>query len=358
MSLKSLAHAALAALFLIPASGALAADAKPVRFAWCTSSTGISMAPIAAAKKFGWLEQEGIALDIIHVGSGTDCAKYVATGEVDFAAPAIEATAAMAAVGADLKIFFTIQQVSSWSIQAPAAGSIRTVKDLKGKKVGVISLSALGATIIKGLAKEAGLDPDKDISLVAVGDAQRAAYFLQQKEIDAVSIFTLAHLQIEALGTPLREVEAASIKDAPSIAMVTRGDYLKEHRQEAVKLARAYAKGLAFTFAAPRAAEKVFYEVFPKAVPDASVAAGVHRSNITLTEYHAGAPSPLNGNLPSWGYSRPEVYGAYIARLIDWGLVRGKISETDVIDNSLLPEINDFDHAEIAALAANAPTGD
>jgi len=356
MSLKTLGLAALAVLSLINANASQAADRKPVRFAWCTSSTGIAMAPLAAAKKFGWLEREGIDLEIINVASGNECAKYVAVGEVAYAAPSIEATAAMSAAGADLKTFFTIQQVSSWGIAAPAAGGIRTMNDLKGKKVGVATLSAIGATIVKGLAKAAGLDPEKDISLVAVGDAQRAAYFLQQKEIDAVSIFTLAHLQIEALGTPLREVEASSIKNAPSIALVAKADYLRDHREEAVKLARAYAKGLIFTYTSPLAAEKVFYEVFPKALPDASVAEGVHRSNLTLTEYLAKAPSPLNGNLPSWGYARPDVYEAYIANLIDWGLVRGKVAASDVIDNSLLPEINAFDQAEIAALAARAPT--
>lgn len=342
---------------IAPASLANAAETKPVHFAWCTSSTGISMAPIAAAKKFGWFAQEGIDLDIVNVGSGTDCAKYVATGQVSYAAPAIEATAAMDAMGADLKVFFTIQQVSSWSIQAPAASNIRTIKDLKGKKVGVASLSAIGAIIVKGLAKAAGLDPDKDISLVAVGDAQRAAYFLQKGEIDAVSIFTLAHLQIEGLGTPLRQVEAQSIENAPSIALVAREEYLKDHRQEAVGLARAYAKGLAFTFASPQAAEKVLYEVFPKAVPDAAAAEAVHRSNIKLTEYHASAPSPLNGKLEAWGYSRPDVYGAYLTNLADWGLTKEKVTVANVIDNSLIKDINEFDHAAIAKIAAEAPSG-
>ncbi|MGV7216502.1 ABC transporter substrate-binding protein [Bradyrhizobium sp. UFLA05-112] len=356
MSFKSLGSALLVSLaVLLPV--AAKSETKPVRLAWCTSSAGISLAPVAAAKKFGWFEQEGLNVEIVNVATGMDCVTFVATGEMNYAVPSIEATAAFVAKGLKAKVFFTVYQNSPWEIRVPAESQAKSVADLKGRKIGVISLSAVGASVAKGLVKSAGLDPEKDVTLVAVGDAQRAAYFLRKGEIDAVSIFTLAHLQIENAGVTLRKIDAPDIDAAPSLGLIAKADYLAGHRQEAIGLARAYAKGLAFTFASPRAAQKVFYEIFPQALPSSKSVAEVEKSNIALTESHASGDSPLNGRLEDWGYSRVDVYNRYLATISDWHMINAKITAADVIDNSLIKEINAFDRADIARRAAEAATG-
>ena len=48
-------------------------------------------------------------------------------------------------------------------------GPIKDVKDLKGKTVGVFSLATGGIAFMKSYMRANGMDPDKDIQLVAVG---------------------------------------------------------------------------------------------------------------------------------------------------------------------------------------------
>lgn len=329
-----------------------ASELKKVDVAWCVNGLQIVLAPWAVAKKFGWLEEEGLDVQLVNVASGADCVKFLATGQFPYAQPGIEPVAALVEQNADLEVFYTQWNGTPWGVAVPEDSAIQTVADLKGKKIGVLSLASNGAYILKGLLREAGLDPDRDVSLIAVGEAPRAALFLKNGEIDAVSIFDIVHLYIGTMGVPLREIESKSLAGAPSLVLAARKDYLAENTEEAVSVARAYSKGAAFTYANPEAAAQIFYEIYPQSLPAGKTWQDVWPVDKKLLERRAAYALPENHGLSGFGASNIERYNEFLAFLQSIELIKSELDASTFVRNDLIEEINAFDRSKIEADAA------
>ena len=65
-------------------------------------------------------------------------------------------------------------------------------------------------------------------------------------------------------GAKLRLLDNAEIKKFPSNGFVALEDFLANNRQQAVALARGYAKGTVFAIANPEAAIRILWEVYPQ----------------------------------------------------------------------------------------------
>ena len=66
---------------------------------------------------------------------------------------------------------------------------LKSVADLKGKTIAVTSPGSLTANLARYFVKEAGLDPDKDVSLVSVGGGGEILGALKSSRADAAMVF-------------------------------------------------------------------------------------------------------------------------------------------------------------------------
>jgi energy-coupling factor transporter ATP-binding protein EcfA2 len=66
--------------------------------------------------------------------------------------------------------FYTAYQGFTDGIAVPADSPINTIRDLKGKTIGVTSIASGGNLVGRALAAEAGFDPDKDVSIVVADE--------------------------------------------------------------------------------------------------------------------------------------------------------------------------------------------
>lgn len=328
---------------------------KPVRVGHCTSSFNVLVAPWAIAIKMGWDKAAGIALNVVPIATGIDCVKFVATGELAYAAPSVEPMAGLVAQGFRAKTFYTFYQGTTWAVDVPEDSLIKTIADLKGKRIGVISLAAVGTTIVKGLLKDAGIDPDKEVALVNVGEAARAALFMKRGEIDAVSIFDVAHLQMGALGVKLRDLPSPILDHAPSLGLIARNDYIAAHRGEAIAVARLHAMGSAFLLANPAAGVDIFYDVFPQAMPQGRDRAAVIAADLALIEKRRPIWQPSLARIKHWGEANFDAYGTYLKALTEWGMLPRAVPAQSFVTNELIGEINAFDQAAIEAQARAHP---
>src|SRR4051812_38103851 len=349
--MTGLPRSAILAGLMIALAGPGQAAERTIRLGWCTPSFNAVVAPWAVARKMGWDKAEGVNVELVPVATGIDCVKFVATGEFPFAIPSVEPLAGLVAQGLKAKTFYNMFNGSGWAVAVPEDSPIKTIADLKGKKVGVISLAAVGATVAKGLVKDAGLVPDQDVKLVTVGEAPRAMLFLRSKEIDAVSIFESAHLQISALGVKLRNLPAPVLETAPQIGLIATDATLASRREDAVALGRILAKGTAYTLANIPAALDITYRAYPQMLPTGKPRSEVEAIDRTFLERRAQYLAKRDGSGKLWGEMNDDYFNRYLAALKEWGLTPRLVAASELLTNDLTADINKFDDAPIVKQA-------
>src|SRR5262249_11151153 len=202
-AIRSLAVAALTAA----AIATPAAAQTMVKVAWCARTVSSAAAPFAIATKLGWYAQAGIKVELAPLPGSTDCVKLVATGDLQYGLPSIEPVAIIRPQGVKIKNFYTAYQGNIYGIDVPVDSPIKRFTDLKGKRIGVTSMASAGVIIARALAEEHGWNADKDISIVAVGEAAQTAALLRSGQVDALSQFDTQYALTENAGVKLRALD-------------------------------------------------------------------------------------------------------------------------------------------------------
>ena len=343
---------ALLALLLLVPFGANAQTA--IRVGWCARTVSSAAVPFAIATKLGWFAEAGLKVDLAPLPGSTDCMKLVATGELPYALPSIEPLVVLRPQGVKVKNFYTAYQGNIYGLAVPEASPIRSLADLKGKRIGVTAMASGGVPIARAMAASQGLNPDTDIRIIAVGEGGQAAALVRQGAVDVLSQFDVMYALVEAAGTKLRMLDNSAIAKFPSNGLVAREDRLVAKRDEAVALARAYAMGTIFAIANPEAAVHILWEVFPQTrgtgrAEDAALAEDIRTLQARVPQWKLEA-----GGVAKWGENALANYDSYVDFLVKWNVVPQKVAAADLVTNDLIDDINKFDAAAIIARAKAA----
>jgi NitT/TauT family transport system substrate-binding protein len=339
------------AIALSSLAGLEATAQTNVRVGWCSRTVSAPVVPFAIATKLGWFAKDGIKVELMPLPGSTDCVKFVATGDIQYALPSIEPLAIIRAQGVKAKTFYTAYQGYIYGIAVPQDSPIKRFADLKGKSIGVIAMGSAGMIVARALAASAGLNPETDIRVVVAGEGAQTAALLRTGQVDALSQFDTQYAMVENAGIKLRLLPNPEIERFPSNGLVALEETLKSHRREAVALARGYAKGQLFAIANPEAAVRILWEVYPQSKPTGKDEATALRDDVKVLEARIKSWRLESGGVSKWGESSERNYAAYIEFLHKWGIVKDKVPARDLITNDLVAEINDFDPAKITAEA-------
>lgn len=318
-----------------------------VRVGWCARTITAAAAPYAIATKLGWFAQGGIRVELVPLPGAAECVKNLATGQIDYALAEVGALAAIRLQGARMKVFYTAYQGNIFGIAVPLDSSVRKVSDLRGKRIGVISMGSAGAMVCRALVAMNGMDPDRDVSIVVAGEAAQTAALLRSKEVDALSQFDTQYALVENAGVKLRLLETREIARFPSNGFITSEETLQNKRAQAVALGQAYAKGTVFAMAHPEVAIRIVWEVFPTTRPiGKDEATALHDDVHTLNARMANWRLEPAG-VTKWGESLAANYDAYIDFLVRNGALKAKVPIADLVTNDLIDDINRFDSLQI-----------
>ena len=339
---------ALACGLLATAASAMA-QTTTLRVGWCARTVSSAAAPFAIATKMGWFEKAGIKVDLVPLPGSTDCVKLVATKELQASLPSAEPLAIIRPQGVKAKFFYTAYQGNIYGIAVPVDSTVKSIADLKGKKIGVTSMASAGVIVARALAKQAGMDPDKDIIIMVAGESAQTAALLGSKQIEALSQFDTQYALTENAGAKLRLLDHPEIKKFPSNGFVALEDFLKDNRKQAVALAQGYAMGTVFAMANPEAAIRILWEVYPQTKATGKDEATALRDDLLTLEARAKnwRYEPVDGK--RWGDNVEANYQSYMEWLLAQGVIKEKTSASDIITNDLLDDINRFDSAVVAA---------
>ena len=164
-------------------SNSFAAEAPPettrIRLA---QVAGICVAPQYVVKEL--LPAEGFR-DIQHVFTGVYPYPAFASGAVDISMAFVAPFLVELEAGAPITL---LGGVHVGCFELFGTGSIRAIRDLKGKSVGVPSMGSAHHLFLASMAAYVGLDPRRDINWV-IHDPAQSARLLSQRKLDALMAF-------------------------------------------------------------------------------------------------------------------------------------------------------------------------
>jgi ABC-type nitrate/sulfonate/bicarbonate transport system substrate-binding protein len=223
-------------LLLAPFS---ARAAEYVRVAYPSMNNSVFCLTIA--QKEGYLREEGLDVQLLSI-RGEIAIRTVLAGEVDFFTNAGSALAA-AVRGVPVKILTIFQDKPSWDLIAQP--NIKSIAQLRGMNVAVMSPEGSLAVVAREILKQNGLDPAKDVNLVVMGGDEVRFPALKAKAIQATLFNTSTSVVAQKEGF----TKLASAGDYANIVQsgfATSDDKIKLNAKKISGFIRAGLKGMNF----------------------------------------------------------------------------------------------------------------
>lgn len=244
-------HRLIPALAIAAALATTPAHAQKIKVGYWTSGFSLGFGTVMEQMKFA--EKEGLDIEWVKFAEVNGPTRAIVPQTIDlaFAAPST-ASMSIAADGVPVKIVLATQ-IAEAQIVVPAGSPIKSMADLKGKKVGMSppgsSTHAIVSSVLEG---NYGLKA-ADYSVVP-GNEGRLAQFLLQKEVDAASIrsVTIAQMsddvKLTRLASVVDEWKKLTKSDAAPILAVTivHSDYVAKNPEAVAKFIAATRKALEF----------------------------------------------------------------------------------------------------------------
>ena len=258
---KSLIVGLLAAGLSLATAPVTAAD-TPVTFQLNWMAGGPN-AGFAAALAEGYYKEAGLDVTIVQGNGSGNTAQLVASGRSQLAYADAVAVSQLIAKGAPMKIVATIYQSNPNAVMSLKKANIKSVKDLRGKKVGVPSGSSQ-TTMLPLLLKSNDLK-ESDISMIDMPVASMVPALLQG-QVDAVlGSIDAYQIQAESQGAQL-DVYRFADYGVPTVStsIFASNAFLKDNPDLVRKFVAASLKGWSFALDNPAKAIKDDKTVFPE----------------------------------------------------------------------------------------------
>ncbi len=132
---------------------------------------------VYVAKHLKLFEKHGVDVDLVY-GTGIQPANIFVSGSADAGAFAVEHGVTVISKGQDIKLIVLQQKLPPLSLivrnEVPMPNADKpypmNLTDLKGLKLGISGRGASTDTAIRFMLRQAGLDPERDVTIMPVGD--------------------------------------------------------------------------------------------------------------------------------------------------------------------------------------------
>lgn len=220
------------------------------------TSADFGYAPSYIARAKGFFASEGVDLKIV-VMRATVSVPALVNGEVQFAVYGSALTAAMR--GAPLKaVFFTY---NTSTLQLVVRPEIKRPDDLRGKVIAISSLGGSQDQATRLMLKKLGLDSDRDVKLLAIGDSKVRVIGMGTGQI-AGSANNL-DITAELVRNGYRIIaNSTEVYPVPFSGMAAHDQFLKKNPELAKKWLRAHVRALLLMRQSPEEAAQIAAKEF------------------------------------------------------------------------------------------------
>lgn len=290
MAIRSIVAAVTAGLAFALGAGPAWSQPRIVKVA-ATSKVVLDNLPLFVGVKMGFFEQAGQKLDISYFRGGGEVVRAIATHSVDIGAtPAASAVLIAAAKGVPIKILSNSGAPMAgvvWVVEA--ASPIRSIADLKGKKIGFSSPGSLTQTVIQAILNKEGLG--KDVQLVRVGSPGDSWAAVKNKVVDAGWHVSPPVYGLIAKGEARIVIDAVKyIHDYQQTVVVAMADVIDKDPEMIRNFLRARTRAVKFIESEPEKTAAIWAEELKIPVEAARLA----YRDLPKGYYRTGAPKRKN----------------------------------------------------------------
>jgi NitT/TauT family transport system substrate-binding protein len=214
---------------------------EPLRAGTIFSAT---QAPLWAAKEGRYFEKYGIKnLEVIQFSGGQPVTRALIGGDIQ-----ISTTGGAAVVNARLKGADTViiaRTVGVFPYTLYVSKDIRDASELKGKRLAVSTIGGSGYVAMQYALRKLGLDPDKDVAMLQVGDFGTRLASLAAGTVQGTLLLPPFTLRAKELGLkPLYDMVGSGIH-YPINQITARQSFIKSQRETVKNFMKGFVSGLA-----------------------------------------------------------------------------------------------------------------
>jgi NitT/TauT family transport system substrate-binding protein len=228
-------------LFLIPAlATGVSAQLTKLRAAYSAESSWSLATWIA--HDGGFYRKYGLDVDLVLIRSASTITSALIAGEAPMIQLGGNGPIQAALQGADTVNVLTLVPIIPQSLVVTP--DIKTVDDLRGKRLGVSRFGALSDLVIRRYLRKLGLDPVKDVTIVQIGGIPELVTAMKAGAISGGSISPPALTVAKKAGfRELSDFETLDYK-YPAVTIATTKSFIQRQRATALNFIRGDIEGI------------------------------------------------------------------------------------------------------------------
>lgn len=355
--IRHLAVAAMGTVALAATlTGASAQELKKVTYAIATADLNVGYPFATLAKHLGYFKEEGLDVNIVPGQSSAATVQLLLTGRADVGVAQPDPVMIQRAnANIPLISFYPVSRRGTNVLIVKEDSPIKTLKDVKGKKVGVGDLGSASVNYLKSRLGEEGMSMN-DVSLVATGYGTPGFEALKGGTTDLAISFSGGVARMTVAGYKVRVLpQPESEKDLYTYNLFATQDYIKANPDVIKGIGRATAKATVYLKNNPEAAVRAFWAYAPDRAPkDPNDKAAMERDvTILKAQIVDMAADTLPDNF-AWGSQDAAIYGKAQDYLVKVEQIKAPKDPAIYFDNSFAADYVKFDAAAIAAASKAA----
>lgn len=250
--------AVLLVLSVVAMSGTAAAQEKKLlRVVFVTLSWNSEL-PFRVGMARGFFKAQGLTIEPILIRGGPLALAALISGDVDFGSiGGAQAPIRSRSRGLDISIIGSVSKRTNYTVVGNK--ETRTIEALKGKLIGVTGAGAFSDFAMRMFLRNNGIDPDKDVTLRAIGGTILRATALEKGLISAAPFSSEETVMLLNKGFPMIANLSESL-GIPQSIIVTRGENLAKFPETTKRFLKGLILGLQLARGNKQEAIKAGYE--------------------------------------------------------------------------------------------------
>jgi NitT/TauT family transport system substrate-binding protein len=325
---------------------------KKVVFAVTTKDISVGhSAHSSVPQALGYWKEEGLDVTVTSVEGSAAGMQQLAAGNLQIVSLGPEEIVIGREKGVKIKGFYVQARETIYRIVVAADSPLQKLADLKGKTIGVPALASGSVPFAKALVASVGLDPEKDVKILAVGVGAPGRLALQQKTVDCLALWDTLQASIENSGMQLRRLDSPLIQEMLGQTLATRDDQVTENAAILVGFARGVAKATVFGLANPEAAIRIHWKMYPQTKPQTGDDAKALKDALNVFNARFSLQRVDNRTDPRFGIGTPAQWEKLESIFKQYKFVEGTVPAAELYTAALIDQINKFDRAAIVEQA-------
>jgi NitT/TauT family transport system substrate-binding protein len=333
-------------------TGRAAAQTTRIRYLLTSPTPTVAEAPHASVPAvLGFWSEAGLDVDVKPFSGSTGATQLVLAGSAEFTMATPEALLVARQTEAKAIAVYNHVRESIYTIAVLKDSPVQKLHDLKGKTVGVLSLSSGAVPVSKAMLRAIGFDPEKEVKWLPIGIGAQAVNALKSNQVDAIGYWDWGYAILENAGLQFRHFGTPETDKLLSIMLIGNEDWVKANPAATVKMAQGIARAALFTITNPEAAVRIHWQKYPASKPtnipeEQALKEAVHVLEARLQKYKIAGRE-----IARWGAFTPAEWEATQSFFHETGLIPKKLDAKAYFTDRFLDQINDFDQAAVIAKA-------